>query len=307
MFERYLAAGETLLLDGGLATEIEAQGISIDSDLWSAELLRSNPGAIVDAHRAYLEAGAECIITASYQASRKSFEPAGISKSEADELIGSSVALANRAVSDYLQEKPSAAKRPLIAASIGPYGAALHDGSEYTGIYDTDEAGLMDFHRDRLQLLDNSGADVLACETIPSIAEARALASLLRQVKTPAWVSFSCCDSTRISDGTPIREAASLFTSNKKVPAVGVNCTSPIHISSLICELKSAVPEKAIVVYPNSGETYRSADNSWHGTVTPLECAQAALAWAHDGASVIGGCCRMGPAHINSMKKMLKQ
>ena len=306
MFEQYLAENESLMLDGGLATEIEAQGMSIDSALWSAELLKSNPGAIVDAHLAYLRAGAECIITASYQASRKSMKPFGIEGEDADELIVSSVALARQAVTDYLRENPSCTRRRLVAASVGPYGAALHDGSEYTGIYDTDEAGLIEFHRDRLQLLDNSGADVLACETIPSIAEARALALLLRDAKTPAWVSFSCCDSTRISDGIPIRDAAAIFATIPNVVAVGVNCTAPNHISSLIREITLAVPEKAIVVYPNSGETYRSRDNSWHGTVTPTDCAEAAATWQQDGATIIGGCCRMGPAHIGAMKKMLR-
>jgi homocysteine S-methyltransferase len=305
MFEQLLQTRSPIILDGGLATELESQGIQIDTELWSAAILKSDPQAIINVHRAYLDAGAQCIVSASYQASRSGFMSLGLTASEADQLIVSSVALAMRAREEFLAANPDVAVIPLVAASVGPYGATLHDGSEYTGKYDLDEAGLRDFHRDRLMLLDRSGADVLACETIPSLVEAKALARLLEDVARPAWISFTCRDSKHLSDGTPLREAASLFREHGKVFAVGVNCTAPDLILPLIGELKQAVPDKAIVVYPNSGEQYRAQDNSWHGFAAPGECAESALEWHEAGAKLIGGCCRTGPEHIRAIRQKI--
>lgn len=305
MFENMLNSGLPIVLDGGLATELEAQGLRLTTDLWSAALLKSKPKAIVAAHRAYLDAGAQCVTSASYQASRKGFMTRGLSSWEADQLIVSSVALAKQARNEFMAEGQQKELTPIVAASIGPYGATLHDGSEYTGDYDLDESGLRDFHRERLLLLDRSGADVLACETIPSLAEARALANLLQDVDSPAWMSFSCRDALHLCDGTPVRQVAELFRDHPRVLAVGINCTPPEFITSLIGELKSVLPDKAIVVYPNSGERYESADNSWHGFVSPESCAESALEWLQAGAQLIGGCCRVRPDQIRAMREKI--
>lgn len=307
MFETQLQKCAPIVLDGGLATELESQGFRLTSDLWSAILLKTNPRAIVDAHRAYLDAGAQCLITASYQASRNGLMSRGLSSWEADQLIASSVALAKQARNEFLADRQDISVAPLIAASIGPYGATLHDGSEYTGSYDLDEAGLRAFHKERLSVLDRSGADVLACETIPSLSESRALADLLQDTETPAWISFSCRDAQHICDGTPIREVVEPFREHPTVLAVGVNCTPPEFVTELIGELKSVVPDKAIVVYPNSGETYQAKDNSWHGFVSAEDCAASAVQWQQAGAQLIGGCCRIGPEQIRAMEQALSR
>lgn len=306
-FARALLRKKPILLDGGLATQLEAQGCDIGNSLWSASLLTSNTQAIVDASRAYLDAGAECIATASYQASRDGFASIGFSEREADELMLLSVELAKQARDEFLADNPKCEPIPLIAASIGPYGAALHDGSEYTGIYDAGAEELRAFHAGRLQLFDNSDADVLACETIPSVTEAEVLAGLLLECTTPAWVSFSCRDERRISDGTPIEDAVILFRDHSAVLAVGVNCTSPQYMCSLIRRIRDVLPDKAILAYPNSGETYDVTNNSWSGTVSPLDCAAAAEDWVSAGATLVGGCCRMGPEHIRAMAKRIKE
>lgn len=305
-FETALSQGQPILIDGGLATELEAQGHDISTELWSAALLLTNPRAIVDAHRAYLEAGASCLITASYQASRQGFLSLNLSCHEANELIARSVTLALLARDEFLQHTSTPpAQMPFIAASIGPYGAIMHDGSEYTGHYAISMDALKAFHADRLHLLDNQGADFLACETIPSLREAEVLHDLLMQVNSPAWVSFSCRDPRHISDGTPIAQVAALFRDHPRVLAVGANCTAPQFITSLIQEIKQAVPNKAIVAYPNSGESYDATRNAWFGTTTPVECASAAQTWFKAGAQLIGGCCRMGPSHIRAMQQGL--
>jgi len=307
VFAKALERRSPLVLDGGLATQLEAQGHDLGSTLWSAALLRSNPQAIALAHRAFLEAGAECIISASYQASRAGFMSLGLSAADADRLIASAVEIAIAARDAFLSERPGTESAPLVAASIGPYGAVLHDGSEYRGNYSIGRKPLREFHEPRLRLLDDCGADVLACETIPDRNEADVLAELLETAKTPAWISFSCRDERSISDGTPIADAAGRFRGHEKVLAVGINCTAPQFVTRLIGEVRRAVPGKAIVVYPNSGERYDARDNTWHGTVTPLDCAAASREWQAAGATIIGGCCRMGPAHITAMRDALRQ
>ena len=294
-----------ILIDGGLATQLEAQGCDIGNALWSASLLQTNPDAIVQATRAYLDAGAECVATASYQASREGFATLGLSADEANALMILSVDLALRARDEFLADNPDIDFRPLVAASIGPYGAMLHDGSEYAGKYGVPAKVLREFHEARLKLFDKSDADILAIETIPSRLEAEVLVDLLADCDTPAWVSFSCCDDAHISDGAPITDVAALFKDHPTVFAVGVNCTPPQFVPELIRKIRTASPAKRVIAYPNSGEIYNVEDNAWSGTVTPVDCATAALTWVDAGATIVGGCCRMGPKHIRAMRDAL--
>ncbi len=293
-----------LLLDGGLATEREKRGFDLGTNLWSAQLLLENPEAIRNVHLSYLEAGANCIISASYQATVKGFMDYGLSEGEAVSLLRKSVALANEARDEFMDSKIESELTPLVAASIGPYGAVLADGAEYRGDYAASKSELLEFHEQRWEILAASPCDLLACETIPSFKEAEVILELLRQ--TPdlfAWVSFSCRDGEHISDGTPIKECASLFEESESVVAVGVNCTAPRFISSLIERVRAGAPGKRIVVYPNSGEVYNAENRTWHGSSEPLECGKEAGEWYGNGAKLIGGCCRMGPEHIRAMRE----
>jgi len=299
-FIQLLERDQPLLLDGGLATQLEAQGCDIGNELWSASILQTNPEAIVAAHHAYLAAGAECLATASYQASREGFATLGLSHDEADALMLLSVALAQRA-------RMEAGSGAAVAVSLGPYGAMLHDGSEYSGDYGVTSEVLRGFHGTRLQLFDAAGADVIALETIPSLQEATVLAELLRDCNTPSWISFSCRDEKHICDGTPIADVARLFVGHPSVVAVGVNCTPPQYAAALVRELRIAAPDKFAMAYPNSGETYNVSDNSWSGTVTPGDCAAAAGEWIDAGAKIVGGCCRMGPEHIRAMAVLISE
>jgi homocysteine S-methyltransferase len=294
LFAAALERSEPLIIDGGLATQLEAQGCDISNHLWSASLLLDQPEAIVAASRAFLEAGAECIATASYQASYEGFAQRGVSAEQARNLMMRSVELARQARGE------SAA---LIAASIGPYGAMLHDGAEYRGHYGVPEETLRTFHADRLSLFDRSEADILACETIPSLPEAQVLAALLADCATPAWVSFSCRDGEHISDGTPVEEAAALFRDHPTVLAVGVNCTPPQYAVELVRRFRDSLPDKAVIAYPNSGETWNAEQGTWSGTATPVDYARAAADWVAAGARIVGGCCRTGPAHIAAIRK----
>ncbi len=290
---------QPVILDGGLATQLEAQGHDIDNPLWSAALLVSNPGAIVDAHLAYLAAGAEVVTTASYQASRAGLNQLGYAAAKADRLIASSLRLARDAVDRHRADGGHAAK---VAASVGPYGAVLHDGSEYTGDYGVPAGILRQFHVPRLEVLDGAGADLLAVETIPSALEVDVLAALLAQCRTPAWVSFCCRNGASLSDGSPVAEAAAKFAKHPTVFGVGINCTAPQFVLPLIAELRGAAPDKAIVVYPNSGETWSADGNRWSGDTQGGGFADAAAGWFGAGATHIGGCCRVGPGKIAELR-----
>lgn len=297
-FAAALERDTPLIIDGGLATQLEAQGCDISNALWSASLLLDQPEAVVAASSAFLDAGAECIATVSYQASYAGFAQQGLSVGEADNLMHLSVQLASQARDKFIDANPESAFTPLIAGSIGPYGAMRHDGSEYSGHYGVSREVLREFHAARLSLFDASDVDVLACETIPSILEARVLAELLAECDTPSWVSFSCTDARHISDGTSVEEAAALFYEHPRTLVVGLNCTPPQFVEELIGCFRDGVPDKTIIAYPNSGETWVAETGEWIGTASPADYAQAARTWVAAGAGVVGGCCRTSPAHI---------
>ncbi len=281
---RLLENQEVLILDGGLATELEARGHELSDALWSARLLRDDPGAIRDVHKAYLEAGADCVITSSYQATIE-----GVGES----CLSLSTQLA-------VEARDAVSPQALVAASVGPYGAARADGSEYTGDYDLDERGLVEFHARRFEVLAQSGADVLACETIPSYAEARALAHLLNKTSGVwAWFSFSCRDERLISDGTPLAECVAYLRGRDRIAALGINCTAPEFVENLVGEARRST-DRPVLVYPNSGEKYDAAAKRWTGQAADF--ARLALSWKEAGARLIGGCCRTGPEHIRRLR-----
>lgn len=303
----FLAGGGSLVLDGGLATELEKAGLDLAHPLWSARVLVEAPAAITAVHRAYLEAGADCITTASYQASLSGFRRAGLSAAEAADRLRRSVRLAREAVREFwaLPENRVGRRAPLVAASLGPYGAYLANGAEYTGDYDLDERGLLGFHRERFHLLAEAEPDLFACETIPSAPEARALLSLLpERPSARAWLSFSCRDAERICDGTPFAELVRLADGHPQVIAVGVNCTAPEHVEGLL-RLARAETGKPLVAYPNSGERYDPVARRWRGSSDAGDWGELGRRWRRAGARLVGGCCRTGPDHVRALRAVL--
>ncbi len=302
----FLANNGTLVLDGGLATELEHYGFDLGDGLWSARLLADAPEALRQVHLDYLMAGADCIISASYQATIDGFMARGLGEDEAIRLIQLSVQIAVEARDAFWAEGDNRAgrKRPIVAASIGPYGAALADGSEYTGDYSLDEAGLYAFHLKRWQILADgaTGADILACETIPSYLESRVLARLLMETQgRAAWFSFSCRDGAHIADGTPLVDCIRPLNDLEQVVAIGINCTAPRFIPSLL-EIARDATDKPIIVYPNSGEQYDAQNNLWLGESIPAEFGTYSREWRKMGATLIGGCCRTRPDHIRQIR-----
>ena len=289
-----------LVIDGALATELERRGCDLKDDLWSAKILLEQPEAIRQIHMDYFKAGADCAITASYQATIEGFAKRGLNEMEASALIQKSVRLAMEACDEFWADSANRTGRskPFVAASVGPYGAFLADGSEYRGNYGLSEKELMDFHRPRMQALIEAGADILACETIPSLMEAQAIARLLREFpNTTSWFSFSARDERHISEGQVFADCVEQLSHHPQIAAIGVNCTSPKFVPSLIREAKK-VTEKPILVYPNSGETYDATRNDWNGDPILESFGEQAREWYEAGASLIGGCCRTTPEDI---------
>ncbi|XP_078163947.1 homocysteine S-methyltransferase family protein isoform X1 [Carex rostrata] len=309
-------AGGCAVIDGGFATQLEALGADINDPLWSALCLISNPDLIKKVHMQYLEAGADVLITSSYQATIPGFLSKGLSIDEGEQLLQRSVKLAIEARDNFwtlLQKGPKHGyNRALVAASIGSYGAYLADGSEYSGLYGPDIVldKLKDFHRRRLQALVNARPDLLAFEAIPNKLEAQAIVNLLdeQKVDIPSWICFSSVDGNHIPSGDSFKECFEILNNCETISAVGVNCTSPHFIDKLIYEFKKFT-KKPIVVYPNSGEIWDGRAKKW----MPSECfgdasfEELARKWHESGANLIGGCCRTTPKTIRAISKALKQ
>lgn len=298
---------KVLILDGAFSTELERKGFNLNDSLWSAKVLIESPHAIKEVHRDYLNSGADCIITASYQATYEGFIKKGLTEKEAENLIKLSTTLAKETRDEFwenLKEKNNRIK-PLVAASVGPYGAFLADGSEYRGDYKIGFEDLKKFHKKRLETLIDGNPDLLACETIPCLEEAKALAELLRENgKASAWISFSAKDEEHISSREKISQCAKVLNEYEEIVAIGLNCTPPQYVESLIKEIRKGT-EKPIIVYPNSGETYDAKDKIWHGDCCSSSYAESALKWYKAGATIIGGCCRTTPRDISEIKKLL--
>ncbi|NNF33704.1 MAG: homocysteine S-methyltransferase [Saprospiraceae bacterium] len=295
-----------LIIDGGLSNVLESYGCHLNHPLWTASLLSEKPEVIAQTHYDYIIAGAQCISTASYQATVPGFMSLGHSEKESKALILKSIELAWKAIDRAIHDG-KIEERPLVAASLGPYGAFLADGSEYRGDYDITDDLLAAFHRERIQLMESERIDLYAFETVPSYQEAKVLSELLSKTQVPAWVSFSCKDDGHINDGTPIADCISLFKDHPTVFALGVNCTPPKYISGLIQKMKDARSGKKILVYPNSGEVYDPGTKTWLGLSEPLHFMKMAREWIELGAEMIGGCCRIGPEHIRELRQMVEK
>ncbi len=299
-----------LIADGGLATELEARGHDLSHALWSARLLVDAPQEITAVHTAFYRAGAMIATTASYQASFEAFAASGISRDDTVRLLRRSVELAMTArdevggaerVGDRKRGEAGRSESPIrgrqVAASVGPYGAALADGSEYRGRYGLSVAQLADWHRPRLEVLADAGADVLALETIPDVDEAEALVNLVRSLGVPAWLSYTI-DGTHTRAGQPLTDAFAVAAGVPEIVAVGVNCCEP---DDVLPAIRMADIGKPVIVYPNSGERWDG--RAWTGRRT--FSAELAVQWLAAGARVIGGCCRVRPTDIAAVAKVL--
>jgi homocysteine S-methyltransferase len=298
-FASWLEAGPWAI-DGGLSGELEKRGHDLSDKLWSARLLRDAPEAIAQVHQDYANSGGRVLITASYQASRMGFMATGMTADQADDLMRLSISLA----------KDVAAKAPekvWVAASVGPYGAVLGGGQEYVGNYGVAHIDLVKFHRERIAVLASANPDLFACETIPDLDEVRALVEVLADYPDiPAWITMSAQDGNSTCAGQGIGHLAELVSKTPSVVAVGVNCTKPEFVSSLLRQLatKTSLP---LVVYPNAGRVWDGLNMCWIGEGHDKLPKQIVSEWVKAGAKLIGGCCGLGPDAITQLDSDLVQ
>jgi len=291
------------VLDGGMATELECQGANIDGPLWSAHVLESAPEKVIAVHRAYIEAGASCILTCSYQVTRKGYTEFGLAPEQADAALLRAVELAHEACSEFRDRKV------IVAASLGPYGAALHNGAEYHGNYDCSFKDLVDFHRTRIRVFAeniaaSSRPDLLAFETLPSLEEALAVGEALKPwPELAAWFSFTCRDEQYVAHREQLRDCAAEVALFPQTVAIGINCTRPALLEKLIGEVRQAT-DKPIIVYPNSGEEWDAVARRWTGNGDAASYAAMAMTWFAAGAQIVGGCCRTRPDHIRQVAEI---
>ena len=301
-----LQGARALVLDGGFATELERRGLDIAGPLWSARVLIDAPDAIEQLHYDYYAAGADCVISASYQASYEGFRAIAIPHDEATACFIRSVDLASAARERFARAHPEPKRPLLVAASVGPYGAMRHDGSEYHGNYGVVRDELRRFHEERLAVLAATGADVIACETLPSLQEASVLTELLGDhTDAEAWISFTSPDGIHTAHGEPLAKCARAIDDVANVVAVGVNCLHPTHVQSALGNLRRGT-DKPLVAYPNSGEVWDARSRRWVGAASNTTLAELAPAWLEAGARLIGGCCRTGPADIAGLAAAIR-
>ncbi|MFF2703146.1 homocysteine S-methyltransferase [Streptomyces cyaneofuscatus] len=290
-----------VLLDGGLSNQLEAQGCDLSDALWSARLLADAPEQVEAAHLAYLRAGAQVLITASYQATFEGFGRHGIGPERTGALLARSVELARRAAGAARRADPE--REIWVAASVGPYGAMLADGSEYRGRYGLTVSELERFHRPRVAALAEAGPDVLALETVPDMDEAEAVVRVAEETGLPLWLSYSVAGG-RTRAGQPLEEAFAVAAGREAVVAVGVNCCDPAEAEEAV-RVAVEVTGKPAVVYPNSGEGWDAEGRGWTGAST-FDPGRV-RAWTGAGARLVGGCCRVGPDRIKELAGLLER
>ncbi|MFI6002639.1 homocysteine S-methyltransferase [Streptomyces sp. NPDC051366] len=283
-------ARRVVLLDGGLSNQLADQGCDLSGGLWSGRVLAERPDQVEAAHTAYARAGAEVLITASYQVGYEAFATHGHDRAATTALLQRSVALAARAAD-------AADHEVWVAASVGPYGAVLADGSEYRGRYGLSVRELAAFHRPRIEALLEAGPDVLALETVPDADEAEALLTVLAGIGAPAWLSYTVADA-RTRAGQPLPEAFALAAGTPEIIALGVNCCAPADVLPAL-EAAASVTAKPLLAYPNDGSVWDAATGEWHAPPDPAPWPTAA--WHRTGARLIGGCCRIGPDRIAAL------
>lgn len=297
---------QNIIIDGALASELQRRGCDLNDSLWSAKVLIEQPDLIRQVHYDYFKAGADCATTASYQASPLGFAKKGISLDESIRLIKKSVELAQQAKEQYLDQIGK--NKPLfIAGSVGPYGAYLADGSEYTGNYQLSEDKFIEFHQIRIQALIDAKADILACETLPNFAEIKALVKVLKQYPSmTAWFSFTLKDANHLSDGTPLKEVIDYLNNIDQVVSVGINCIALEEVTAALTVLQT-LTRKPLIVYPNSGEQYDPTTKQWHKNHQHNCTFKNQLpTWLKLGAKLIGGCCQTTPKDIAEIADYLK-
>ncbi|MEI8391928.1 MAG: homocysteine S-methyltransferase [Actinomycetes bacterium] len=295
MTQSLFAHEPVVVIDGGLSTALELLGADVSGSLWTAWTVVDNPALLERAHRSFVEAGSQIIATASYQCGHSQFESCGLTPAQSRQALLNTTLIARRAV---------AGTNTLVAASIGPFGACLADGSEYTGRYDVEWSDVEDYHRHKLNILVDSGADLIAVETIPLADEARLIAEILQECGSPpAWFSFGFADGAVTYGGDTVAQAVTSVVDYDNLVGVGINCTHPNYVEGLLRAMGQLAPTTAFVVYPNHGREWDAVGRCWIGSGELIPSTAELTRWVQLGAKFIGGCCGVGPDEIAELAR----
>ena len=278
------------LIDGGLSTAIERLGGDVSGQLWTAGLAVTDPDKLLAAHRSFVEAGAEVIATASYQCDARAFESFGYDATRGRRVLADMTALARRATQGTSTR---------VAASVGPFGASLANGSEYTGRYGVEWSVVEHYHREKLRILVDSGPDLVAVETIPLAREAQLIADLLVEYGAPpTWFSFGCADAHRTYGNDDLGVAVRGVSDYPNLVAVGVNCVAPATVSGALRTIRQAIGDRPLIAYPNHGRVWDAVARTWTGDDATASIDDSVDEWVSLGARFVGGCCGVGPTEI---------
>lgn len=304
--QRLLAKRQVLILDGGFATELERYGLDLNHELWSARALIEHPDLVRQVHTDYLNAGADLILSGTYQASVAGFMRYGLDKPAALATLEKGVGLAMEARNNWIADRPSLEDTPLVGASVGPYGAYLANGAEYTGNYPVNKAALYHFHEERLCAFLAASPDFLAFETCPNVVETAVYLELLEKYKDiPALLSWSCSTADTLVSGEPLLEALRLADQSDAVLAVGVNCCNADLAGQVLANMANHT-QKPLLAYPNRGESWDSTNKCWIDQHKAVNLAETVIGWVKQGPIIVGGCCRTDPAFIAQLAAELK-
>ncbi|CAI2635763.1 MULTISPECIES: homocysteine S-methyltransferase [Apilactobacillus] len=279
-----------ILIDSSMSTGLEERGLKLNSNLWTAAALESHEDLIVDVHKKYFDAGSSMTTTNTYQASVPGLVKAGYSENQAIALIKKAVELADRGRNESTNPNPK-----WLLGGVGPYGAFLANGSEYTGDYSLTDEEYIAFHEGRIKAMVEAGIDVLILETLPNINELKAITEYTKQFDIPVIVAASLRDKSHLADGSSLIEVASFLESQEHVIAYGLNCTKPQLVTPALKVLKQSHPtHKPFIAFPNSGATYNPEIKEWnHDDLSFEEFDELIAQWFNLDLKFVGGCCCM--------------
>ena len=285
------------LLDGSLSYPIESRGHGLNSKLWTAKILIDNPKVIEDIHVEYINSGVDYISTSSYQLSVKTLKAEGYNISEIENIFKKSVSVAKKAL---LRTKKKNIK---ILGSFGPFATYLADGSEYTGVYNTKDETIKEFHLENLKIINKLDIDILLYETIPCLREISILNNLLKLSEKEVWISMTCNNAMKLRDNSSLKKACKILSQSKNISTIGLNCFDP-SMTKIAIEKLRLYSNKKVLVYPNSGEKYNCENKTWLGKNKFND--QSISNWIEESPDIIGGCCRIGKEEIKQFKTSLE-
>ncbi|MFT4036568.1 MAG: homocysteine S-methyltransferase family protein [Thermomicrobiales bacterium] len=292
-----LAAGQPLLLDAAMGSDLDRHGLATRLPLWSALGLLERPELVQEIHADNISAGADIITTNTFRSTARTLRKAEMPEAGADDLDRLAVALAQAA------REQGGRPDVLIAGSIAPLDEC------YDPTFDTDAAVAVAEHAAQAGNLADAGVDFLMIETMPTIREAVLTTEAALQTGLPVTVGFVCEPApveeggARLMSGESLADAVAALRPYP-VAMIFANCAAPAVISAALAQLRENT-DLPIGGYANVGAVDEKVGWTPDGSVRGADYAAAAANWLDLGALVVGGCCGTHPEHTRALRQML--